>query len=76
MLFLCYLHILIGRLFYLSFVDMPKIQSHLQYAKNLEETTKSLSSIQGAVLKYKQKIDETGNIINTISNSFFNIQNN
>jgi len=55
---------------------MPKIQSHLQYAKNLEETTKSLSSIQGAVLKYKQKIDETGNIINTISNSFFNIQNN
>lgn len=55
---------------------MTETPSHLKYAESIEESIKPIASIQGAVLKYKDKIDATGNVLNSISNSFFNINDN
>ncbi len=53
---------------------MTEIQPHLQHAKDFERTVKSISDIQWGVLKYKEKIDNMWNILDTISNSFFSIK--
>lgn len=51
------------------------IAAHKEYTDRLEEINKkNIGSIQWIGLKYKETIDELGNVINTISNSFFNIQ--
>ncbi len=51
------------------------ISAHKKHTDRLEEINKKdISGIQWIGLKYKETLDELGNSINTISNSFFNFK--